>query len=110
MLIGVAPFAVACLGVITTGWAGNHPPRADLILIAPAFLSSLLFTRFDPEWQEREKERQAVYREPSLYKCGMCGRMAVERRVDHSVHPTFVIILFQSKISNGVKLMSGSRL
>lgn len=110
MLIGVAPFAVACFGVISTGWGGNHPPGAGLILIAAAFLSLLLFARSDPEWQEREKERQAVYREPSLYKCGMCGRRAVERQVDHSVHPLFAIILFQSKISKRVKLMRGSRL
>ena len=66
MLIGVAPFAVACFGVISAGWGGNHPPGAGLILIAPAFLSSLLFARFDPEWQEREKERQADYRERAI--------------------------------------------
>ena len=106
MLIGVAPFAVACFGVISTGWGGDHPPGAGLILIAAAFLSSPFFTRFDPEWQEREKERQAIYREPSLNKCGMCGRRAVERRVDHSVHSPFAIILFQSKVSKRVKLMS----
>jgi hypothetical protein len=107
MLLGIAPFAVARFGVISTGRGGKRPLGAGLILIAAAFLSLLLFTRSDPEWQEREKDRQAVYREPSLYKCGMCGRRAVERRVDHSVHPPIAIILFQSKMSKRVKLMTG---
>jgi hypothetical protein len=110
MLRGVAPFAVARLGVISTGWGGKRPLGAGLILIAAAFPSLLLFARSGPEWQAREKERQAVYREPSLYKCGKCGRRAVERRVDHSVHPPFAIIIFQFKISKRVKLMRGSRL
>ena len=66
MLIGVAPFAVAWFGVISTGWGGNHPPGARLIQIAAAFLSLFLFARSDPEWQEREKERQADYRERAI--------------------------------------------
>src|SRR5262249_46252441 len=97
--LGASPFAIACLGVISTGWGSRHPLAGTLVMIAAGLATILIFAGLDPEWRTLPKDGSpmddapAPGRWPSLYQCESCRSKNAERRVATEASPQPLVII-----------------